>query len=442
MSILRESVGVGAADTATPWSMSWSHTTAGGGPVLICFALEPSVSGSLERNTIIPSATWNGQQATLLAYRNVGTNDAYGTEFCFIYWGATAGTFTVAVFATVSGGATATVLHGNSVLYTGVGGVHAIYGEGKAPTTSQSFTAPTEIGRMYVHLGATAGTTFSGYSQTVLYSDTTDSQFFCIGEAAGTGGDVTFSWTSASSGSAHLVIELVPDNYGLVFARGISLVARNFKESTVYTLSASCSQRVDYTDANTIAVVGVAVSTASGAGGDTVTATFNGASMTEWDLVKYSSGTDRGIVCLFYVWNPPLGLSTVNITASGGTGVKKHQVIGGCAVFSNVDSITTPSTSSSSSVTVSPTDIGERLLVMTGNFVQVSRPTQNEIVRHGAGLEFGLANWASFQEAVGDGGSVTLGNTVAAGASNPRSMLGRLKPKAAPPASSGFFAFF
>lgn len=439
MTIAREFTATGAADPSTPWDMSWSHTSAGGEhtPILIGFALNAPSTGSLVRNVMTPTVTVGGQPAMLLAARNLGVNDNFGAAFVYIIWDRP-GTTTVQVSVAHSAG-TATILHGTSVSYTGVRGVHQVVENAVSSTSNPSHTVLSEAERYLFHVGSMAGTTFSGYTQNLLYNDATDSQRVIVGDAPGAS-SVNFGWTTGSVSSVSIVVELIAadDPTGLVLIRSMSLGTRVTGNST--SLSASLQHLLDFSDLHTLAVVGMTASIET-SGDPTCTVTWGGVPMTQWAF--YTSGTSitRNAVGLYTLQNPPTGDSTISVQTGGDS--TKRAVIAASAVYNDVDAIFSVA-SPNAALTRSSTDpAGWRAVAVFANGNELVSGPGHELYRGGAATS-GAGDYGSIIEAATEGDvSITLGHPDSS-TSIPAGIIGRIRPRAYADVGprSGFMMFF
>jgi hypothetical protein len=151
MAVAFDAVGGGATKTSSPWTITWSHTAAGGANcvVLISFAATPTLTNTSSTKAGWPpgAVTYGGVTASLVAYDNVGTADSNGVIYTFALWNPPTGAQTVSVSLP---NATA-LLHGNSVSYTGASRIVQAFHAGGS-STAPSITVATVSGRYYHHV--------------------------------------------------------------------------------------------------------------------------------------------------------------------------------------------------------------------------------------------------------------------------------------------------
>lgn len=410
MAIAFDAVGGGGADTSDPLSISWSHSAAGGSDcvVLIGFAATPGLGNSTtNRNGLTPTVTYGGQAAMLVGYCNVGSNDNLGTVYFYAYWNPPTGSQTVQV--DLAGG-TPAVLHGNSVSYTGVVGIRNTFQNASNASTDQSITVPTTSGRYYVHIGSGTTGSLSSYTQTARYTDTT-THAIAIGDAAGTGSNITMGYTGGSTSNGHCVLELIAPTESAVRLRSIGTGGRT--EGSSSTLSTSGTHRLDTTGPGTVAMVCVVTSASSDVSTATISCTYGGNSMTQEGMVQYGGFGVRTNIGIYSLRNPPTGNSTINVnTGGGGT---KTSVMYGSAVYTNVDTIGSVVQDESLGVTVT-TDSNARAIAVTllGGPIDADGVSHNEIYRNGDSVS-GAGDYMCMQDNVG---STTFSNTGSGSSSN------------------------
>lgn len=442
MPIAREAAAVGGADPTAPWSMSWSHTSAGGEttPIIIGFSVQPAAtSTAVVKNNMTPTVTIGGVPCMLLSATNSGINDNIGTVYQYIAWDKP-GTQTIQVDVSTSG--SPTVLHGSSVSYTGVRGVHGMWQRSQSSTSGPSIVCWSATGRMLVSVHTHSGTTFSAFNQTQLYRDTTDSQSYFMGEAAGAA-SVTFSWTTGSVSSASIVCELVPveDTTPLVMVRSTSYGGRTEGGTTT---SISCSHS-HYNDVNKFSSYGVVATTQSidSSGTNTATVTWGGQAMTEVFFSTYGSGIVRNALGIFILANPPVGNQTISASFAGdarkivatsvsavyhhGAAASSFPIIGGTDTEDN--------TSASQSNTV-----GYRALVAHVSANTYDVPSHVELQR-AVSTAAGAGDACCIQESIGSASAFTFTANSATGGIN-RTVQFRLMPVVEAVLGARFLAFF
>ncbi len=365
MAIAFDAVGGGGAATASPWTITWSHTAAGGADcvVLISFASTPTLANAAQnRASWAPVVTYGSQTAMFVGYTNTGTTDNTGGVETYAVWNPPTGAQTVSV--AVSGASQ--IIHGNSVSYTGVGGVRRSY-HSSGNSTAPSVTVPSVSGRYYHHVATDLNSTFSAYSQTQRYRDATTDQVV-IGDAAGTGANLTFSYTSASGQWCNLVTELFPTTEtGICGIRSVGLGSQAVNTTGTTTLGTSASHYLDVSGSNTLAIAAVVVSVSTNNTDTTVGVNWGGTAMTlQGSLLNIGATTSRAVLALFALPNPPTGNSTVTVTI-GGAGTKTLTSLS-TLVLEDVQTtgLATPTTATATGITVAAAGAG-----VTGGAVHI-----------------------------------------------------------------------
>jgi hypothetical protein len=396
--------------STTSTSMSWSHTSSGGSDcvVLIGFAMSPDLTSSNHNRAMwTANVTYGGVDAMFVGYNNLGTSDSLGACYWFAMQNLPSGM--------------GQILHGTSVSYRGVRGIHQVLSQNGSGSTG-TITVASSAGRKLVHVGATSGSTANSYSQNQRYVETTN-QSVIIGDADGSA-SVTFSWNRGTSGSyGSCVVELVPvdEPQNVVTIRSIGQGERSTGSST--TLATSWTHNYDNNFASyPVAVVAVAISIGSSIG-ITCSVTYGGQAMTELVLSQLGSGTTRNATGFYYLAFPPTGTSTINVT-TGGDGTK-YAIIGESIIYENVQSLTDIGNVASLSVNVTGTTPGIQLLSVVANGAALSSPNQTELLREGSSVT-GTGDYGLIQSAVGTGGTVNF--AVSGTASTPNSQFMQLNP--------------
>lgn len=442
--ITTDFVAAGDVDATSSWLMSWTHNAAGGmdNYVLIGFSLQPAVTNStIQHNSILPSVTYGVQECYLVAFRDLGHNDNLGTEFVYLLRNPPTGNQTIEV--SILSSTTATVLHGSSVSYKGVGGIFNIFVNSQSSTSNPSIVAQSALGRKLVHFGSTAGGTFSGYSGNLLFRDSTDQQTFCMGDADGVSSK-TFSWTSGAFSNAHIVVELIPESEtGLVLFQTMGRGNRVTGGSS--TLSTSYSHLHDYTKGNsTLAVVSAVASIGSTLLTTNWTVTFGGQEMSLWGTrsntgADSDQGSGQASVqqALFYLRNPTVGDNTVSVQTSGAA--VKRSLMSCSVVYENVESLVVAGGTQDYGATIAPLQAGRRAAVVVSNGLPLMRPTHHEIFRQGAQV-FGVGDYMSMLDVAGLGGNVAVNHT--ATAEGPSFLDGVITPIVLKSSQGSFLPFF
>jgi hypothetical protein len=351
---------------------------------------------------------------------NKGDSDNIGAVYWFAIQNPPTGTQTVQVNMTLSSGL-GQILHGTSVSYTGVRGIHQVDVESGSSSTG-TITTSSVPGRKLVHVGGNSGGPASSYSQNQLYTDFLN-QSVIIGDADGAS-SVTFSWSIGATRSyGSCVLELVPvdEPQRFVTIRSIGEGGRTTGSSG--SLGTSWSHTYDGNFASfPVAVVGVAVSVGSSTG-ITCSVTYGGQAMTELVLSQAGSGSTRNAVGFYYLVFPPTGNSTVSVT-TGGDGTK-YAVFGESIIYENVESVADIGNVASLSANVTGTTVGTRIASIVANGLSLSSSNQYDLYHEGSSVT-GSGDYAVMQEAVGTGGTMTF--SVSGSSSVPNSQFIQINP--------------
>ena len=356
----REYVALGDADYVSPYGLSWTHNTDGGANCVVLIPITINVNATTGTTTMntAPTVTYAGTPALMVAKNDVGT-DGRGAEFVYAVWNPPSGDSTISV--SWSAGGTPYAAMGHSVSYQKAAGIRQVSGRqiGTA-TTSQTFTVTSAAssGRRIFMAGSHQGTYSSSFNANLLAVLSTQSRTLVVGDDVA-GATTTFTYTTSSALGGFIGIEIVSvaeDTLGLMPAYVRSHSAGNRATGSSASLATSFSHYLDVSDANTMGIVVVTQSVSSSGGTTAATVTWGGNACSNLVWYGNGSGTSRNTVGIYYIWNPPTGSNTVDVTSSGTATVES--VVGYSAVYHNVSQATatvalTVSTSPSGSSGVS-----------------------------------------------------------------------------------------
>jgi hypothetical protein len=192
-------------------SISWSHTVASGGVLLVGVALG---IGNDAGNTM--AATFNGVSGTSLGIFHSGATTAGYVQV----WGwltpTTGSAQTVSVTATAGAGGTALSLTGGSISFTGAGSFGTVT-TANTPTNTTTATATTSgsasTSLLAGFIGDGSGTTSATSPSTsrIIDNDLLSSACgnFALATSPGTGSAVTMAWTISADDFAEIIVEVV-----------------------------------------------------------------------------------------------------------------------------------------------------------------------------------------------------------------------------------------
>lgn len=424
MAIAYEATGSGAIDSTSPFSLSWTHNSAGGANTVVIIGLMFLGSGPMSMNSSTRSVTYGSTPASFLGYSAL-----QGGGFTALYavWNPASGSQTITATASSSTGGPL-MFKGGSISYTGVGAIGEVNGtDGTGPTVTQ--TAVSASGRRLVHVAGSAST-IASYSQTARYTEAT-TYAFVMGDAVGAA-SVTFSYTTGSGviwGSS--IVELFPatDSGSTRFA---SIGESALVAGSSASLAASFTHAIAKSDTHTLLVVAVALSVSTNSTSTTCAVTCGGVAMTQQSLTLIGASTTRGAIGIYTLANPGTGSKTIAVT-SGGTSTKV-QVAAQSVVYENVDTANISAVASAAALALSVTSAANRRAFYAGtNGAAITVPTQNERYLNGASPA-GVADYLLVQDAPG---AATVSFNATGTATTPQSLGISLPPFNTSPPSVG-----
>lgn len=190
-------------------------------------------------------------------------------------------------------------------------------------------------------------------------------------------------------------------------------------------------------DANTVAIVGVALSPSSSADA-TCSVTYGGVAMTQLDLTNLgSTSTNRNARGIYYLFNPGTGVKSIAVTRGGPSfaGLRAQMV-----AFSGVAAGGVGTAQIASALTHAPTSVADgynvRVLV---NGAVLSAANQTVEYESGASCT-GVGDYMTMQTAAGTGSTISF--TSSGSPSQVGSTATALTPAPPPPNTGAFFAMF